>query len=56
MRAQESVACLLCAGTGWACVPDPLFDGAMVECRCPACSDLSARTTRAIWALKESRR
>lgn len=30
--------CPLCGGTGWVAVPDPLFDDALVDERCPDCA------------------
>lgn len=38
--------CILCEGDGWVSIPDPMFDGALVEQRCPACQDLSVRAAR----------
>lgn len=38
--------CELCADTTWVSVPDPMFNGTLVDQRCPACQDHSVRATR----------
>jgi hypothetical protein len=38
--------CPLCNGRRWVAVPDPLFDGALIDQACPACCDHSIRATR----------
>lgn len=42
--------CLLCEGNGWVAVPDPLFDGTLVDQRCPACEDQTVRAPKQWWA------
>ena len=39
----NAVVCDLCAGSGWASYPDPFFDGALIDARCPACHTASRR-------------
>lgn len=41
--------CELCAGTGWAQVPDPFFGGALVDQRCPLCEDTTVRAKKRRW-------
>jgi hypothetical protein len=48
-RPAQAPPCELCGGTGWAQVPDPLFGGALVDCRCPACNDLTVRAEKRRW-------
>lgn len=36
--------CDLCAGTGWATYPDPFLGGALIDARCPACTDTTVRS------------
>lgn len=55
-RPPRQPDCELCEGTGWARVPDPLFNGALVDCRCPACCDLSVRATQTMWEMRDGRR
>lgn len=55
-RRDRPTDCELCGGTGWASVPDPLFNGAMVDCRCPACCDLSVRATKTMWEMRDGRK
>lgn len=38
--------CDLCVDSGWVSLPDPMFAGALVDQRCPACQDHSVRATR----------
>lgn len=49
-------ACELCEGTGWVAVPDELFDGALVDQRCPACEDLTVRAKKRRWESDDGRR
>lgn len=48
--------CELCGGTQWVQVPDPLFDGALVDQRCPACQDHSVRATRNCFEMNDGRK
>lgn len=48
-RPAQAPLCELCGGTGWAQVPDPFFGGALVDQRCPACSDLTVRAEKRRW-------
>ena len=43
---HDDLDCILCEGTHWVAIPDPLFDGALVDQRCPACTDHSVRAIR----------
>jgi hypothetical protein len=46
---QPAELCDLCAGTGWASYPDPFFDGALIDARCPVCRDTTVRATKSRW-------
>lgn len=35
--------CRRCGGRGWVSVPDPLFDDALIDVRCPACTRKAKR-------------
>ncbi len=48
-RAVREPVCPLCAGTCWIAVPDPFFNGALVDQRCPACCDLTVRADTSRW-------
>ncbi len=39
---QEQTPCDECDGTGWVSFPDPLFDGAYIDARCP-CGTVTER-------------
>lgn len=47
--------CQLCGGSGWAAVPDPFFNGALVDQRCPACQDTTVRATKRRWVSDDGR-
>jgi hypothetical protein len=46
-RLEQALAdrelCDVCAGTGWAPIPDPFLDGATTDQACPACRDTTIR-------------
>lgn len=48
--------CLLCEGTEWVQIPDPLLDGTTVDQRCPACQDHSVRATLNCFEMNDRRR
>jgi hypothetical protein len=41
--------CPLCGDRHWVSIPDPLFGGALVDQRCPACEDTTVRATKPRW-------
>lgn len=43
LAAKKLDRCEICDGTGWARIPDPFFDDATTDQRCPACQDLTVR-------------
>lgn len=56
MRRLEQAArhldrCELCEGTGWVRIPDPFFDGATTDQRCPACQNTTVTATRGCYEL-----
>lgn len=49
--AAELDRCEICEGTGWARIPDPFFNGATTDQRCPACQDTTVRGARNCYEL-----
>lgn len=48
--------CLMCGGAHWVALPDPFFNGALVDQRCPCCQDTTIRARRSRWEDNQGRK
>lgn len=46
---RRQPTCTLCGGGGWVALPDPFFNGALVDQRCPYCQDTTIRAHTSRW-------